>query len=96
MPTLDYNIKTVKEFATFYHGLCHLILINKVAKISSLWVIEVSFDQDLGTKDLPQKLELYLTSNDTWYGLINDEWPFKDNLYLQEIELDFDPQNRIG
>ena len=96
MPTLDFKIESVEELATFYHGLCHLIIINKVAKISSMWVLELTFDQDLDPEDLPRKLGLYLTSNDTWYGLINDEWPFKDNLFLQEIEIDFEPQNRIG
>ena len=85
------TIKSVESIATLYHGMCFLLIIDEEIKVSSNYAFTLTFSDTLDNEDIPNKINLYLVSKETWYGLITAEWPRKENLFIEKIEVDNDP-----
>ena len=85
-------IKSVKSIATIHNGMCFLLITDKAIKASSNYAFNLTFSNSLAKEDLPSKINLFLVSKETWYGLITAEWPYKENLYIENIDVDNDPQ----
>ena len=81
--------------ATILHGMCYLVAIDQQIKFSSYWGFQLAFNQSLKPEDVPEKIDIFVTSNDTWYGLTLNEWPYRQTLYLEVNRMDFDPTMRI-
>ena len=87
--TKDGKIKSIQSIATYFHGMCHLITMDHELHFSSYWDYRLSFDKSLSNDDIPDKMNIFLTSNNSWQGIVMNEWPYKDYLYLQPIINDF-------
>ena len=67
----------VSQLATYRHGLCTMIeskqkmLVGEEFKLQVQWTHRIS-----NSSDLPEKLTIYLTSAQGWYGLYLDDWPY--------------------
>ena len=85
------TIKSVESIATLYNGMCFLLLIDKEINRLSNYAFTLTFSNSLSKDDLPNKINLYLVSKEAWYGLIAEEWPKKENLFIEKIEVDNDP-----
>ena len=81
----------MESIATLNNGMCFLLSIDKEIKVLSNYAFTLTFSDSLVKDDLPNKINLYLVSNEAWYGLITSEWPRKENLFIEKIEVDNDP-----
>ena len=92
------KIKSIQSIATYFHGLCHLITMDHEIHFSSYWNSKISFNISLNNGDIPDKIDIFLTSNNSWQGIVMNEWPYKDYLYLQPLTIDFNTsyQYEIG
>ena len=91
----DIKIKSIEKVATILHGMCYLVVIDQQIKFSSYWGFQLAFNQSMEPSDVPKQIDIFVTSNDTWYGLTLNEWPYKQSLYLEDNLMDFDPTKRI-
>ena len=80
--------------ATLKDGMCHMLQFDKSHHGSTLY-FKISLNQSLSNLDIPNQLLLYLTSNDTWYGLILNEWPHISKLYLEPIVINVDTRTQF-
>ena len=91
----DIKVKHIEKVATILHGMCYLVVIDQQIKFSSYWGFQLAFNQSMDSSDVPNQIDIFVTSNDTWYGLTLNEWPYKQSLYLEDNLMDFDPTKRI-
>ena len=91
----DIKVQGIKKVATILHGMCYLVVIDQQIKFSSYWGFQLAFNQSMKPSDIPQQIDIFVTSNNTWYGLTLNEWPYKQSLYLEDHLMTFDPSRRI-
>ena len=75
--TLHHNktsIFNVFSAPTFNNGACTVIepIKGKLKSLENL-DLDIRFDEKLKT-DYPEKVNIFITSNTTWYGVINNLW----------------------
>ena len=92
---MNIAIRSVKSVATYFHGMCFLVEINQSVPVSEIYSFKITFDDSLEEQDIPDKVMMYPVSKETWYGLVTEEWPYKTNLYIQKVELGFDPHELV-
>ena len=72
--------------------MCFLLALEGEVKVSSIYGFHLTFNDSLPQEDIPRKINIFPVATNTWYGIINGEWPYKENLYIQKVELDLDPK----
>ena len=76
----EHHYKTYREiklekFWTVYRGICYKVTPNiKHRSIKQKYGIRFLFSDKLVKTDLPKKLEIYLTSDENSYGVVNAIW----------------------
>lgn len=88
------SIISVKSIATFSHGMCFLVEIDQKV-VSAMYSFRITFNDSLSNIDIPDNVTIYPVSKETWYGLVTDEWPYKNNLKIQPVEIGFDPHELV-
>ena len=76
----EYHYKTCREIElqkiwTVYRGICYKVTPNiKHKTIKQKYGIRFLFSDKLAKTDLPRKIEIYLTSEENSYGVVNSIW----------------------
>ena len=66
----------VESIQTLVHGLCYKIQPKfQIRKVPFSVRIFVKINSTLKEIDRPQKMILFLTSNNTWQGIVGSDWP---------------------
>ena len=59
-----------------FHGQCYSIQPNfSVKNVPFEMLFTIHPNTALDERDYPRKFYVYLTSNDSWYGIVNNNWP---------------------
>ena len=75
--------------------MCFLVEIDQKVKVSAMYSFRITFNDSLSNIDIPDNVTIYPVSKETWYGLVTDEWPYKNNLEIQPVEIGFDPHELV-
>ena len=90
------QIEAIKPVATILFGMCYLIEAEEQqAQLGTHWSYTLTFHEYLFDIDIPHHLHIFLSSEETWYGLVFNEWPYKDHLFHGDDEVEFNPQKRV-
>ena len=84
----ELKIESVTPIATYYRGMCYLVSMESQIHFSAYWVMKVSMTNSLNVSDVPNMLDVFFTSKESWYGLITNDWPNKAELYLKPVQID--------
>lgn len=69
----------IEPIATFRHGMCILIKTKLNETSFRLWIRL--------TNEVPKAMTVYLTDQNTWQGVVDDDWPyFKPTKYILPIQ----------
>ena len=80
----------VLEIATYRHGMCQVIHFNGTATInqSTPLSLTIKFDKNMPLEDIPTQVDVMVTSEDGWYGILFDEWPlFQVTKFTFDVQL---------
>ena len=81
----------VLEIATSRHGMCQVIHFNGTATInqSTPLSLTIKFDKNMPVEDIPTQVDVMVTSEDGWYGILFDDWPL---FQVTKFTFDVQPQ----
>ena len=66
----------VKPFQTIDHGTCYKIQPSfMIFSLPFDCSLRISLSSNLSQADMPSKAIIYLTSNNTWQGIVTSDWP---------------------
>lgn len=72
----NHTIK-VSKLATYRHGLCTMIEPQQKIMVGQDFRLRIQWKNNiLNSTDMPEKLNLYLTSKKGWHGIFLDDWPY--------------------
>ena len=91
----NITIRSVQSVASYFHGMCFLAQINQKVPVTEMYGFKITFYESLKKQDIPDQVLMYPVSKETWYGLVTEEWPYKTNLYIQKVDLEFDPHELV-
>ena len=71
----NHTIK-VSKLATYRHGLCTMIEPMQKILVGQDFRLRIEWKNLMNSTDMPEKLNLYLTSKKGWHGIVLDDWPY--------------------
>ena len=61
----------LKIIPTVWLGTCHIIDVLECTGYCHYWVLDISYNENLDTVDIPKSFSVYISSKNGWIGIVN-------------------------